>query len=175
MVSESSNTIMGKVTSVYGVKGWVKVFSYTQPKENLLKYNEWVLHKKGDVRKVKVLKSKAHGNGLVAYIEGFNDRDQAKLLADSLIKIDISELPKLSDGEYYWHQLEGLQVVTVDDKLLGRVHHMMETGANDVFVVKKCKGSIDTKERLVPYLPDQVVKSVDLDAGRVVVDWDPEF
>ena len=174
-MSASAETIMGKVTSVYGVKGWVKVFSYTQPKENLLSYKTWSLRKQGKEQVVKVLSSKVHGNGLVAQIEGYNDRDQAKVLADSLISISVDQLPELESDDFYWHQLEGLKVVTVSGQLLGKVHHLMETGSNDVLVVRKCSGSLDGKERLIPYLPEQVVVSVDLESQEIVVDWDPEF
>jgi len=174
-VSDVAETIMGKVTSVYGVKGWVKVYSYTQPKENLAKYKVWLLQKNGVEQTVRVKQCKVHGNGLVAYIEGYDDRERAKELAESFIKIDIAELPDLAKGEYYWHQLEGLKVLTDNQILLGKVHHMMETGSNDVLVVRKCAGSLDGKERLIPYLPDQVVKSIDLDKKEIVVDWDPEF
>lgn len=174
-MSAPAETIMGKVTSVYGVKGWVKVFSYTQPKENLLKYKTWSLRKQGREQVVNVLSSKVHGNGLVAQIEGYNDRDQAKMLADSYITISVDQLPELEGDDFYWHQLEGLQVVTVAGELLGKVHHLMETGSNDVLVVRKCPGSLDGKERLIPYLPEQVVVSVDLEKQEIVVDWDPEF
>jgi 16S rRNA processing protein RimM len=173
-VSDES-TIMGKVTSVYGVKGWVKVFSYTQPKENLCKYNIWTLEQNGSQRPVKVLQCKAHGNGLVAQLENCGDREVAKTYCDSLIRISLSELPDLADDDFYWHQLEGLKVITVQEQVLGKVHHMMETGANDVLVVKKCAGSIDGRERLIPYLPEQVVKSVNLESGEILVDWDSEF
>lgn len=170
-----TSTIMGKVTSVYGVKGWVKVFSYTQPKENLKKYKVWTLEKNGQRKQVSVLGCKAHGNGLVAQLDGCSDREQAKALTESMICVETAELPDLEDGEFYWHQLEALKVVTTQGQLLGKVHHLMETGSNDVLVVRKCAGSIDGKERLIPYLPEQVVKNVDLEEGVIEVDWDPEF
>lgn len=174
-MSVNSETVMGKITSVYGVKGWVKVFSYTQPKENLLKYKVWDLRKNGRDQQVKVLQCKVHGNGMVAHLEGYSDRERSKELADSLIMLDVEALPELDSGEFYWHQLEGLKVLTANGVLLGKVSHLMETGANDVLVIKKCAGSLDAKERLVPYLPEQVVKSVDLESGQLVIDWDPEF
>lgn len=174
-MSASAETVMGKVTSVYGVKGWVKVFSYTQPKENLLKYKTWSLRKNGKDQAVKVLSCKVHGNGLVAQIDGYNDRDKAKSLTESFITISVDELPDLDSDDYYWHQLEGLKVLTAAGELLGVVHHLMETGSNDVLVVRKCPGSLDSKERLIPYLPDQVVTSVDLEKQEILVDWDPEF
>lgn len=178
--NDLSDTVMGKITSVYGVKGWVKVFSYTQPKENLRSYRSWMIERGKERREVSVLECKAHGNGLVARIEGINDREAARGLSDFLIKVSKDQLPDLESGEYYWHQLEGLFVYSSADKdadgvLLGRVDHMMETGSNDVMVVKACKDSLDKKERLIPYLEDQVVKTVDLSEGTITVDWDPEF
>ncbi len=166
---------MGKVTSVYGVKGWLKVFSFTQPKENICAYPQWLLERDGKKQSVKVLQCKPHGNGLVAQFEGCNDREVAKRYCDHLISVDSSLLPDLEQGEYYWHQLEGLQVKLAGGQLLGKVSHLIETGSNDVLVVRKCKGSIDGKERLIPYLPEQVVQEVNLEAGVIQVDWDPEF
>lgn len=172
-VSKQS-TVMGKVTSVYGVKGWVKVLSYTQPRENLCKYKHWTLEHSGKTMNVKV-QSKVHGKGVIAQIDGCQDRDLAKKYCDYLITIPKDELPELGAGEFYWHQLEGLQVKTVAGTLLGKVNHLLETGSNDVLVVRKCEGSIDGKERLIPYLPEDVVKNVDLSDGLIEVDWDPEF
>ena len=94
------------------------------------------------------------------------------------IAIRKEQLQELEAGDYYWHQLEGLQVIAggeQDPVLLGAVSHMMATGGNDVMVVRPCEGSIDERERLLPYLPEQVIKQVDLAAGKVLVDWDPEF
>ena len=85
-----------------------------------------------------------------------------------------SELPALGQGEYYWHQLQGLRVES-RGSCLGQVDHLLETGANDVLVVKPCEGSIDSRERLVPWVQGQYVIAVDLEAGVIEVDWDPEF
>ena len=183
MSKESQNTVMGKVTSVYGVKGWVKVFSYTQPKENICQYNSWQLQDASGINwPIKVLACKPHGNGLVAQFDGVNDRDLAKKYCGMLVTVPTRELPALSDGDYYWSQLQGLQVYSVypvegeaEPVLLGKVDHLIETGSNDVLVVTKCKNSIDGKERLIPYLPEQVVKTVDLSKGLIEVDWDPDF
>lgn len=180
MSKGSHNTVMGKVTSVYGVKGWVKVFSYTQPKENICQYNNWQLQDSAGVsRSVKVLECKPHGNGLVALFEGSKDRDLAKNFCGMLVAVPSSELPSLPVGEYYWSQLQGLLVYSLSAEservLLGKVSHLMETGSNDVLVVKKCKDSLDGNERLIPYLPEQVVKLVDLHKGVIEVDWDPDF
>lgn len=170
-----SRTVMGKITSVYGVKGWVKVFSYTQPKENICRYKTWTIQRGKEQRVIEVLECKPHGNGLVARLKGCNDREQARTYSDFLIKIEKEKLPELAEGDYYWHQLEGLDVSVPDVGLLGKVSHLMETGSNDVLVIKPCDGSMDDRERLVPYLVDQVVKSVSLDEKQIIVDWDPEF
>ncbi len=182
MSNDSKNTVMGKVTSVYGVKGWVKVFSYAQPKENICDYSVWQLQDpSGQLKSVNVLECKSHGNGLIALFEGVHDRDSAKTFCGMLVTIPSSKLPRLPEGEYYWSQLQGLKVYsfTNNDRsapiLLGAVDHLIETGSNDVLVVKKCKDSLDGKERLIPYLPEQVVKLVDLNKGCIEVDWDPDF
>ena len=183
MSKESKNTVMGKVTSIYGVKGWVKIFSYTQPKENIIEYNDWQLQDMSGVTwPIKVIACKPHGNGLIAQFDGVNDRDVAKKYCGMLVTVPASKLPVLSDGEFYWSQLQGLQVYSVfpvegkvEPLLIGKVDHLIETGSNDVLVVTKCKGSMDSKERLIPYLPDQVVTNVDLDKGLIEVDWDPDF
>lgn len=183
MSKRTSHTVMGKVTSVYGVKGWVKVFSYTQPKENLCKYTNWQLEDQNGLTKpVNVLSCKAHGNGLIAQFENVFDRDVAKTLCGMLISVPSSQLPSLPEGDFYWSQLQGLKVYSLGNgndnaqrQLLGQVDHLIETGSNDVLVVRKCKDSLDSKERLIPYLPEQVVKLVDLEQGIIEVDWDPDF
>ncbi len=175
MTAKNDYAVMGKITSVYGVKGWVKVFSYMQPKENICRYTQWQLDKGKHSRSVKVLQCKPHGNGLVALLEGCDDRDKAREFTESLISVPVDSLPALDAGEYYWHQLEGLRVMLEDGRLLGQVSHLIETGSNDVLVVRKCAGSLDGKERLLPYLPGQVVQEVNLGEGWMRVDWDPEF
>lgn len=176
MDDANKESVLGKITSVYGVKGWVKVFSYTQPKENIFNYPSWKLKMPdGSFKQVKLASGKEHGNGLIAQLEGCDDREIAKAYSNCMIMVATEQLPSLEPGDYYWHQLEGLQVVTVDQQLLGKVDHLIETGSNDVMVVRKCKGSIDGRERLVPYLPEQYVKKVDLERGCIEVDWDPEF
>ena len=175
MQTSLDTAVMGKITSVYGVKGWVKVFSYAESKENICKYSKWSIERNGIQKSVGVLNCKPHGNGLVAQLEGCHDRDAAKSYCEYLITVPKETLPELGSGDYYWHQLEGLQVRALGGELLGAVSHLMETGSNDVLVVKRCEGSVDDRERLIPYLPEQVVKSVDLDNALVIVDWDIEF
>ncbi|MCP5161589.1 MAG: ribosome maturation factor RimM [Hahellaceae bacterium] len=170
-----SLAVLGKITSVYGIKGWVKVLSYTEPHSNILKYRHWTLDLNGRKFTLELLEGKPHGKGLVARLSGCSDRDQAAGLCGALISVDANLLPALEEGEYYWHQLEGLTVRLTDGRELGTVSYLLETGSNDVLVVKGTASSIDKKERLVPYLPGQFVQQVDLENRQIVVDWDPEF
>lgn len=178
-IDPSDLVVIGKVTSVYGVKGWVKIHSYTEPMENLLTYQHCYIEFNGSWQPLVLDDAKSHGKGLIALIKGVEDREQARLYSQCPIAIPAQELPETEEDEVYWHQLEGLQVMstTADgaEVLLGKVRHMMATGANDVLAVNSSQGSIDNRERLIPWLPKQVIKEIDLDAGRILVDWDPEF
>lgn len=107
-------------------------------------------------------------------LKGLDDRDVARTYAGFEIRVPESELPELEEDEFYWHQLEGLSVINQDGQLLGKVDHLLETGANDVMVVKPCTGSLDDRERLLPYT-EQCVQAIDLDAGEMRVDWDADF
>lgn len=175
MTQHPQETVLGRITSVFGVKGWLKVFSYTDPKDGILSYRQWTLVHDGKRIAAELENGRLHGQGIVVKLKNVDDRELARTYGGAEIRVPVSELPELSDGDYYWHQLEGLSVVTVDGDCLGTVHHLMETGSNDVLVVRPSEASIDRRERLVPYLPEQVVHNVDLAARRVVVDWDPEF
>lgn len=175
LMSES-HIVMGKITSPYGVKGWVKVLSFTDPMENILSYSDWILKKDGRSTPVKVFAGKGHGKGLVVQLDGCVERNAAESVCGSEILVSRNQLPELPKDEFYWHQLEGLRVFQENSgSLFGVVHHMMETGSNDVLVVRATPDSIDRRERLIPYLPDQVVKMVDLTNQRLIVDWDIEF
>ncbi|WP_416886086.1 ribosome maturation factor RimM [Marinospirillum sp.] len=174
-MSEKHDLLLGKITSVFGIKGWVKVFSYTEPMENLLQYSHWVLTQQGEERTYKKLDGRRQGKGLVAKLQGIDTPEAAQLLAGAEIRISSETLPALPEGEFYWFQLQGLEVFNQEQKKLGKIDHLMETGANDVLVLKPCEGSIDQQERLVPYLVPSVVLDIDLEAGTMQVDWDADF
>lgn len=179
MTKKKSNLInVGRITTVYGVQGWVKVHSDTQPRENILQYQPWWLKTRHGVKAVELVDGRVHGQGIIAHIKGVDDRDQAREYCQVDIAIERNQLPALAVDEYYWHQLEGLRVISDYEGVssdLGTVTRLMETGANDVLVVKGDQDSIDTKERLIPYLPEQVLLSVDLEAGLIRAMWDPDF
>jgi len=175
--SGTSELTAGKITGCYGVKGWVKVHSYTEPQENLFGFGSWKLRRRGSEEPVEFDQWKRQGKGMVAHIAGVDDRTLAETYQGLEIVVDKTCLPALEEGDYYWHQLQGLQVwarepgTGAERVPLGRVDHLIETGANDVLVVHPEAGSIDEQERLVPYLPGDVVTRVDLDEGVIEVDW----
>ena len=166
---EDAPIVMGRIGGPYGVRGWVHVVSFTTPVDNLLEYLPWYLLRNMDWQPADVVEARGHGKGLVARLAGCDHRDAAALLKGLSIGIRREQLPEAGDNEYYWHDLVGLRVQTTQGKVLGTVDHLIETGANDVLVVR------GERERLIPFIPGQVVLSIDLAAGEMRVDWDPEF
>jgi 16S rRNA processing protein RimM len=161
--------LLGKIVGVFGVQGWVKLHSYTAPLENILTYEPWHLRHGAAERTIEKPKGRVQGKGLVAQLPGCEDRDEAARWVGAEIWIDRTQLPKARRGEVYWTDLEGLSVRTTDGTPLGTVSHLFSTGANDVIVVK------GERERLIPFVRDDVVKEIDLEGGVLVVDWDPDF
>ncbi len=161
--------VIGKISGVFGVKGWVKIFSYTEPRDNILNYKTWLLRKGSELQSCTLVTGQAHSKGVVAKLVNTDDRDAAALLIGWEILIERTQLPPPAPDEYYWADLEGLEVETTQGVVLGVVDYLLETGANDVLVVK------GERERLIPFLRKQTIITVDLDHGKIVVDWDPEF
>ncbi|MDO9167783.1 MAG: ribosome maturation factor RimM [Methylobacter sp.] len=168
-MSKQQHISVGKISGVFGIKGWVKVFSFTDPRENILTYSPWLLKKDDETKTVSVVDGQLQGKTIVAQLTGVNDRNQAESLMGWDIFITQEQLPNAAKDEYYWSDLIGLQVETVDGVELGRVDSLLETGANDVIIVK------GERERVIPFLQGQTIVSVDLVAGKIIVDWDPEF
>jgi len=168
-LSKQQHISVGKISGVFGVKGWVKVFSFTDPRENILTYSPWLLKKDDETKIVNVVDGQLQGKTIVAQLAGVNDRDQAASLMGWNIFISQDQLPKAAKGEYYWSELIGLNVETIDGVQLGVVDSLLETGANDVIIVQ------GERERCLPFLKGQTIINVDLDAGKIIVDWDPEF
>lgn len=161
--------IVGRISGVYGVRGWVRIYSYTEPRENIIGYRPWYLRKGGDWRKAELSEGHRQGKGVVARLAECDNRDQAYALLDCEIGVSREQLPATAPGEYYWSELQGLKVISTDGESLGTVDHLLETGANDVLVVK------GERERLIPFVMDQVIIRVDLERGQIRVNWDKEF
>ncbi len=160
---------IGKINGIFGVKGWLKIFSYTEPRENILTYSPWVLRKGKESKEVKVINGRRHGKTVVANLDGLDDRNEAATLNGWDILISPEQLPKPRQDEYYWADLVGLQVKTSDGLVLGVIDSMLETGANDVIIVR------GDRERLIPFIQGQTVISIDLNTGVMIVDWDTDF
>jgi len=158
--------VLGRISGVFGVRGWVKVFSYTDPREAVLDYESWLLGHKGEWRSAKVAEGQRHGKTVVVRIDGFDDRDQAATLIGSEIGVPKTALPLAEQGHYYWSDLEGLRVLRSDGTELGKLAYLLETGAHDVMVIQ------GEKEHLVPFVKDEVVVDVDLASGVITVDWE---
>ncbi|MGD0959527.1 MAG: ribosome maturation factor RimM, partial [Methylomonas sp.] len=152
---DSELLIAGSISGVFGVKGWVKIFSATEPRENILRYSPWLLRKHQQEREIRVIKGQRHGGAVIAELEGVTDRDTALALIGADIFIRKQQLPKLRADEYYWSDLIGLEVKTSSGVNLGKVEHLMETGANDVLVVTDGE-----TERLIPFLQKRIVLNI---------------
>lgn len=176
----SEKVILGRISGVYGVKGWVKIYSYTDPMESIVEYSPWYLrpesrYKNDDTEwtKIKLKSGKRHAKTVVAKLEHCNDRDQAQALVGMQIAIEASQLETLQgEDEFYWRDLVGLTVINQQDVELGQVKSLMETGANDVLVVFS---NTEQRERLIPWTLGIAVTSVDLDNGVITVDWPVEW
>lgn len=156
---------------MFGIQGWVKVHSYTQPRENVLRYSPWELEHRGKRWQVAVLTGRRQGQTVVAALEGIATRAQAETLRGAKISIERAQLPQPAPGEFYWVDLIGLEVIDLAGRRLGQVTDLMETGANDVLIVR----GPEDKEILIPWLRDRVIRELDLEAGTMRVDWDPDY
>lgn len=167
--------LLGRINGLFGVRGWVKVYSYTVPAANILAYSRWYVGRSGDWRSMRLVDGRVHGKGLVALLapadgdEPVADRDAAAELMGQEIAVARDDLPPLAEGEHYWADLLGLQVVNRDGDELGTVTGMMDTGVHGVLVVD------GEHERLIPFVPGEIVDEVDSGTGRIVVDWEPDW
>ena len=166
-MSGHKQVALGYVAAVHGIKGWIKVRSWTRPMEAILGYQPWLLGE--DKKPVKIVDGRKQGKGLVALLPGFQDREQAAMLVGQQIFVRRDQLPATAADEYYWSDLEGLEVKTTKGEVLGRVERLIETGANDVLVIR------GNREHLVPFIQGQYVSRVDLESKLIEVDWDPDF
>jgi len=164
---------LGEISGLHGVSGWVKVFSDTQPRENIFSYSPWQVYSGDSVLQMEIVHWRKQGKTLVAKLKGVDDREKARELLGATVAVDQSQLPSLSDDEFYWHQLVGMKVVTDfsgEVTEMGRVAELMETGSNDVLVVRS-----DEKEHLVPWVMNEFVSKVALEEQTIYVHWDPDF
>jgi 16S rRNA processing protein RimM len=162
--------LLGRFTGAFGIRGQAKLESWTEPRESIFRYQPWILRSTdGQERELSGVRGKPSGKLVVADVPGVTDRDAAEALRGTEILVARSALPPPSAGEFYWVDLEDLQVVNVEGVAYGRVSHLFSTGANDVLVVQ------GERERMIPFIEPDVVREVDFQAGRITVDWDADF
>ncbi len=175
-VAPKQPIVLGKMGSTHGIRGWLRVFSSTENAESIFDYQPWLIQRSGQWQFVELEDWKRHSQDLIIKVKGIDDRDAANLLTNCEIVVDSEQLPPLEGDDYYWKDLMGCQVVTTSGYELGKVIDMMETGSNDVMVVRaNLKDAFGMKERLVPFLHGQVIKKVDLAAKIIEAEWDPGF
>jgi 16S rRNA processing protein RimM len=158
--------IIGRFGKVHGIKGWLRVISFTEPQENIINFLPWIINKNGTSQTIELENSRLVHNGVMVKIKGIDDRDIARQYTNIEISIEREQLPQLTEKQYYWTDLEGLKVLDNSGKELGIVKSLLATGANDVLVVKN-----NNEELLVPYIKDVIVK-VDLEAKIIKVDYE---
>lgn len=159
---------VGHILGAQGIKGWVRVFSNTSPRENIVNYSPWFIEQ-GDKFKSVSVQGRLQGRNVLARLDGYEDRNQVEELKGCQIFVEPEQIPRLQDGEYYWSDLIGLAVESLQGEPLGVVASMLETGADDVMVLS------GDRERLIPFAIDDIVREVDLEKRRLVVDWLPEY
>lgn len=162
--------LIGEIMGAFGVRGEVKIRSHTEPETAIFRYQPWLLRDaRGNVRELANIRGRSGAKGVVVQLPGIEDRDAAEALRGTEIYVAREALPPPKPGEYYWVDLEGLRVETLEGVALGVLDHVFATGANDVLTVR------GERERMIPFLQPDVVTKVDFDAGVIVVDWDPDF
>ena len=163
---ETQPVLLGRIVGIFGLKGWVKVFSYTDPRDSILKYPICLLKQNDTWQKIRIAEGKKHGKSVIARLDGVDDPDQAGEYIGCDIAVSRDELPKPEVGRYYWNDLEGMKGLHRDGTDFGTVAYLMETGANDVLVVA------GERERLIPFIADRIILDVDLAARVITVDWE---
>jgi len=176
MTANQSPVVLGKLGAPYGIKGWIKVISYTDDPEGIFAYRPWLLEIKGQWQEVEVVEYRRQNKGLNVKLKNVDDRDAAVALTHCHIGVVESALPSLDNDEFYWRELIGMEVLNEQGYHLGKVDDLFETGSNDVLVVTaNANDAFGQKERLLPFLLDSTIKQVNRQDRKIIVDWDPSF
>ena len=159
---------MGRIAAPFGIKGWVKVQSFSDDPCTLMDFESWRVGRGEQQTHYTVEATQDHSNTLVAKLVGIDDRDAAFALRGQEISVARSELPPPEENEFFWSDLIGLTAVNREGVELGKVDSLMETGAHDLLVIK------GKREYLIPFV-DHFVGKVDLAAGQIEVDWGEDY
>ena len=160
--------LVGKINGFFGLQGWVKVFSYTNPRSNILNYSTWSIMFDDTFQAIDIIKGREQSKTIVAHLRGIDNREDSQKFIGKDVYIDKELLPELKEGEYYWHELIGFKVINKNQENLGVVDYFVETGANDVLVVR------GKKEHWIPYIEPFLI-SIDSQNKEILVEWDKDF
>lgn len=162
--------LVGSIGKPYGIKGWVRINSYTEPSSNIFLYRPWYLSTVDqESYKLAIIQHQIHQRQLLVQFENCQSPETVRLLTNHKIYVKRQQLLPLGPQDYYWADLEGLKVYTCENIYLGTVQSLFATGSNDVLIV------IGKKRILIPFLLEKTVKSIDLVQQSMIVDWDPNF
>ena len=176
MSSKQEPVVLGKLGSSHGIKGWLKITTYTDSVEGIFDYSPWLIKEQGEWREVKVLQWRFQGKAVVASLEGVETRDQAQMLTNCEIAVTPQQMQTLPEDEFYWRDLIGCEVVNTKGYNMGKVQEIVETGSNAVLLVKaNAKDGFGKAERMIPFVTEQFIIEVNLTEKQIIVDWDPDF
>ena len=169
-MEDDKKIYLGKITGVHGIKGWLKIQSFSSPPENILNYPSWIINNKGEEDFYSIEQGRKQNNKIVVKLEKIDDRNTAESLINSKIQILRSDLPKLSNENYYWSDLVGLSVLNSEEKVIGKIESLIETGANDVMVIITLKD----ERILIPFVMHEIIKEVNVELNYIKIDWSIE-
>jgi 16S rRNA processing protein RimM len=161
--------VVGRFCRPHGIKGFIRVLSFTEPRDNLLNFPTWYIKQRQEWQPIERLNDEVTHKHILTQVKGYVEREDVAALTNCDIAVPRNELPELDAGEHYWHELMGMQVVDLNGESLGEVTELMMTGSNDVLVVE------GSQRYLIPYLVDEVIKRVDKTTRTITVDWDLDF
>ena len=183
---DNKRLLIGQINGLFGVQGWVKIFSHAHPRKNILSYQPWHIKVNGVWTTLEIVKGRVQAKTIVAQLKNVNDREVARDYIGTELYIEKAQLPELPEGEYYWDELTGLEVINCQGIVLGEIAYMVDTGSNKVMVVnagiesssskdkKESPSRGDSKEHWVPYIEPFLI-SIDMDKRQILVDWDENF
>ncbi len=161
-----THVVLARIGAPHGLRGSLKVYSYTSPVENIINFKNWWLDEGAKLSCREVKSIHQHDKYFIVNLEGINSREQAQLLVTKEVKVLRSELPQIATNEYYYSDLENLAVYNLQQEYLGTIANCFTTGANDILEIVQ-----GDKQIFVPFIMDQYVMNVDLSQRRVLVDW----
>ncbi|GLS82525.1 ribosome maturation factor RimM [Paraferrimonas haliotis] len=175
-MADQEMVVLGKLGSVYGVKGWLRVNSFTDVAEGIFDYDPWYLKVRGKWQQIEIAQWRSHAKGPVALLSTVDDREAAQQLVNCEIGVKAEQLEELPEDEFYWRDIIGCEVINTKGYHMGAVDDILETGSNDVLKVKaNKKDAFGQKERLIPFVTDQFIINVNLESRQITVDWEPDF